>query len=123
MIARPLHRIYQHESRRLLGVALRIVRDRVRAEDVLHDALHEPPLDQSRQFDATRGEGRAADPQIVPQSGAVGRARQRSREVSADEDAIEAIEAEVVANAAPMAEAFEINADLGRLTNAWEARC
>ena len=45
--------------------------------------------------------------------------RSSGREVSADEDAIEAIEAEAAASAAPMAETFEINADLGRLTNAW----
>ncbi|HEY6134458.1 MAG TPA: sigma-70 family RNA polymerase sigma factor [Rubrivivax sp.] len=34
-----LRALYEHESRWLLGVALRIVRDRQRAEDVLHDAF------------------------------------------------------------------------------------
>lgn len=33
-----LQALYDHESRWLLGVALRIVRDRATAEDVLHDA-------------------------------------------------------------------------------------
>lgn len=33
-----MHRLYQQEGARLLGVALRIVRDRSTAEDVLHDA-------------------------------------------------------------------------------------
>ena len=34
--AAALQRIYEQESRYLLGVALRIVRDRATAEDVLH---------------------------------------------------------------------------------------
>jgi RNA polymerase sigma-70 factor (ECF subfamily) len=34
-----LHALYERESRWLLGVALRIVRDRARAEDVLQDAF------------------------------------------------------------------------------------
>lgn len=37
--AAALQRIYEQESRYLLGVALRIVRDRATAEDVLHDAF------------------------------------------------------------------------------------
>lgn len=108
-----LHRIYQHESRRLLGVALRIVRDRARAEDVLHDAFMNL-WTKAASFDATRGEGRGWIHSIV-RNQALSAVRSSGREVSADEDAIEAIEAEAVASAAPMAEAFEINADLGRL--------
>lgn len=34
-----LRALYEHEGRWLLGVALRIVRDRALAEDVLHDAM------------------------------------------------------------------------------------
>ena len=34
-----LRALYEHEARWLLGVALRIVRDREEAEDVLHDAF------------------------------------------------------------------------------------
>lgn len=34
-----LRALYEREAHRLLGVALRIVRDRARAEDVLHDAF------------------------------------------------------------------------------------
>ena len=52
-----LHRIYQHESHRLLGVALRIVRDRALAEDVLHDAFMNV-WTKAASFDATRGSGR-----------------------------------------------------------------
>ncbi|WPN96064.1 sigma-70 family RNA polymerase sigma factor [Pseudomonas sp. MUP55] len=36
---RALHRLYEHDSSRLLGVALRIVRDRALAEDIVHDAF------------------------------------------------------------------------------------
>ena len=93
-----LHRIYQHESRRLLGVALRIVRDRARAEDVLHDAFMNL-WTKAASFDATRGEGRGWIHSIV-RNQALSAVRSSGREVSADEDAIEAIEAEAVANAA-----------------------
>ncbi len=108
-----LHRIYHHESRRLLGVALRIVRDRALAEDVLHDAFMNV-WTKAASFDATRGSGRGWIHTLV-RNQALSVVRTSGREVSADEEAIEAIEAESVANAAPMAEAFEISADIGRL--------
>ena len=108
-----LHRIYQHESRRLLGVALRIVRDRALAEDVLHDAFMNV-WTKAASFDATRGSGRGWIHTLV-RNQALTVVRTSGREVSADEEAIEAIEAEAVANAAPMAEAFELSADIGRL--------
>ena len=34
-----LRRLYEQDSSRLLGVALRIVRDKARAEDIVHDAF------------------------------------------------------------------------------------
>ncbi len=108
-----LHRIYQLESRRLLGVALRIVRDRALAEDVLHDAFMNV-WTKAASFDATRGSGRGWIHTLV-RNQALSVVRTNKREVSADEEAMEAIEAEAVAHAAPMAEAFEISADIGRL--------
>ena len=108
-----LHRIYQFESRRLLGVALRIVRDRALAEDVLHDAFMNV-WTKAASFDATRGSGRGWIHTLV-RNQALSVVRTSGRELSADEEAIEAIEAESIANAAPMAEAFEISADIGRL--------
>ncbi len=108
-----LHRIYQHESRRLLGVALRIVRDRALAEDVLHDAFMNV-WTKAASFDATRGSGRGWIHTLV-RNQALSVVRTSGREVSVDEEMIEAIEGEAVANAAPMAEAFEISADIGRL--------
>ena len=108
-----LHQIYQHESRRLLGVALRVVRDRALAEDVLHDAFMNV-WTKAASFDATRGSGRGWIHALV-RNQALSVVRTSGREVPADEEAIEAIEADAVANAAPMAEAFEISADIGRL--------
>ena len=108
-----LHRIYQHESRRLLGVALRMVRDRALAEDVLHDAFMNIWI-KATSFDAARGSGRGWIHTLV-RNQALSVVRTSGREVSADEEAIEAIEAEALANAAPMADAFEIAADIGRL--------
>ena len=108
-----LHRIYQHEKARLFGVALRIVRDRARAEDVLHDAFMNI-WTKAESFDVTRGSGRGWIHTLV-RNRALSVVRTSGREVSVDEEAIEAIEAETVANAAPMAEAFEISDDIGRL--------
>ena len=47
--------------------------------------------------------------------------RTHGREVSADGEAIEAFEAEQVANAAPMTELFEISADIGHLDECLQA--
>ena len=49
-----LQRIYEQESRYLLGVALRIVRSRAAAEDVLHDAFVSI-WSKAHSFDAARG--------------------------------------------------------------------
>jgi RNA polymerase sigma factor (sigma-70 family) len=114
-----LHRIYQFESHRLLGVALRIVRERSRAEDVLHDAFMNI-WTKASSFDAMRGSGRGWIHSIV-RNQALSAVRSNGREVSADEEAIEALEAETVAGSAPMAEMFEINADIGRLDECLQA--
>ena len=114
-----LHRIYQIESRRLLGVALRIVRERAVAEDVLHDAFMNI-WTKAASFDALRGSGRGWIHTIV-RNQALSVVRANGREVSANEEAIEALEAEQVANAAPMTELFEINADIGRLDECLQA--
>ena len=114
-----LQNIYQFESHRLLGVALRIVRERALAEDVLHDAFMNI-WTKAASFDAVRGSGRGWIHSIV-RNQALSVVRTRGREVSADEEAIEALEAEAVAGAAPMAELFEVNADIGRLDECLQA--
>ncbi len=113
-----LHRIYQHESRRLLGVALRIVRERSRAEDVLHDAFMNI-WTKASSFDAMRGSGRGWIHSIV-RNQALSAVRNSGREVPADEEALEAIESASLDTTAPMTEVFEINADLGRLDECLE---
>lgn len=52
-----LRRLYDHESARLLGVAMRIVRDRARAEDIVHDAFLRI-WSQAVSFDPRRGSAR-----------------------------------------------------------------
>lgn len=114
-----LQLIYEHESRRLLGVALRIVRERALAEDVVHDAFMNI-WTKAASFDALRGSGRGWIHSIV-RNQALNVVRTSGREVSADEEAIEALEAESVAGAAPTTELFEINADIGRLDECLQA--
>ncbi len=114
-----LHLIYQFESRRLLGVALRIVRERALAEDVLHDAFMNI-WTKAASFDAVRGSGRGWIHSIV-RNRALSVVRTQGREVSADEEAIVALESEQVAHNAPMTELFELNADIGRLDECLQA--
>lgn len=53
-----LKRLYEHEADRLLGVALRIVRRRDLAEDVVHEAFVQVWA-RAESFDPARGSGRA----------------------------------------------------------------
>lgn len=108
-----LRQIYKQESRRLLGVALRIVRERALAEDVLHDAFMKI-WTKAESFDPHRGSAQGWIFSVV-RNQALSVVRTKGREVSADEEAIEALEASDSANSAPMAEMFEIRADIGRL--------
>ena len=52
-----LEALYRQEGPRLLGVAQRILRDRARAEDIVHDAFVNI-WKQAGGFDATRGSAR-----------------------------------------------------------------
>ena len=54
---RSLQQIYQQENRYFLGVALRIVRQRQQAEDVLHDPFMNI-WTKSASFNAAAGSGR-----------------------------------------------------------------
>lgn len=105
-----LHRLYHQESPRLLGVALRIVRERQRAEDVLHDAFVSI-WTRADSFDATRGSARGWMYTVVRHA-ALDAVRAGAREVAADEDTLDALEQEASND---MADAFELRQDLGRL--------
>lgn len=108
-----LRRLYEHEGRALLGVALRIVRDRATAEDVLHDAFMKI-WTRAATFDPGRGAGRGWVYSIV-RHGALDALRSGARTVSADEDDMDALQADDPPAAPDMAEAFALRADLGRL--------
>ncbi|MDY0055830.1 MAG: sigma-70 family RNA polymerase sigma factor [Methyloversatilis sp.] len=87
-----LHRIYEREGGRLLGVALRIVRRRDIAEDVVHDAFVRI-WEKASTFDASRGSARGWIYSIV-RHGALNHVRDHAREVQADDTLDERIEHE-----------------------------
>ena len=109
-----LQQIYQHESCYLLGVALRIVRQRQQAEDVLHDAFMNI-WTQSASFDAAAGSGRGWIYSVVRHQ-ALNAVRSSGREVSVDEETAEALDAQssMLAHRDTM-DAFELNASMGKL--------
>lgn len=82
-----LRALYEHEARWLLGVALRIVRNRQAAEDVLHDAFL-GIWQGAAGFDARLGSGRGWVYTVVRHA-ALNHARRASREVAADEETLE----------------------------------
>ncbi|NDP63192.1 sigma-70 family RNA polymerase sigma factor [Polaromonas sp.] len=111
-----LQDIYRQESRHLLGVALRIVRQRQQAEDVLHDAFM-AIWTQAASFDATRGSGRGWI-YSVTRNLALNSVRNGAREVPVDEETAEALDAQASMEAhRQLADAFEMHASLGRLND------
>jgi RNA polymerase sigma factor (sigma-70 family) len=111
-----LERLYSLESRYLLGVALRIVRQRQKAEDVLHDAFMNI-WTQAASFDAARGSGRGWIYSVV-RNAALNAVRQGAREVFVDEETAEALDAQSSMEAHHhITDAFELNASLGKLSD------
>lgn len=109
-----LQQIYQQDGKRLLGVALRIVRQRALAEDVLHDAFVNI-WRKAGSFDAARGSGRGWIHSVVRHQ-ALNLMRDRQQEVYTDEDTAEALDAQQGADAyAQAADPFETHANLGKL--------
>ena len=107
-----LQRLYQHESRYLLGVALRIVRQRQLAEDVLHDAFVNI-WSRAASFDPARGSGRGWIYSVVRHQ-ALNRVRATRNEVVLDEDDFVAWQ-EGEGN--EPAHAMELQASLGKLND------
>lgn len=111
-----LQRLYQQEARHLLGVALRIVRQRQQAEDILHDAFVNI-WSKASSFDARLGSGRGWI-YSVTRNLAFNAVRNGAREVSVDEDTMEALDAQNAMDAhVGMADAFELHANLGKLND------
>lgn len=107
-----LRRIYDREAPRLLGVALRIVRHRQVAEDVLHDAFLNI-WTRAASFDPARGAGRGWIYSVV-RNQALTLARAGEREVAVDDDFLADLDASQ-ADAASMEDAFALRQDIGRL--------
>lgn len=114
-----LQALYQQESRHLLGVALRIVRQRQQAEDVLHDAFMNI-WTKAASFDAALGSGRGWIYSVV-RNQALNSVRNGAREVFMDEDMAEAVDANASLEAhRQMADAFELQASMGKLSDCLE---
>lgn len=114
-----LQSLYQQEARYLLGVALRIVRQRQLAEDVVHDAFMNI-WNKAASFDAGLGSGRGWI-YSVTRNLAFNAIRNGAREVSVDEETAEAIEAQSALEAnAGVTDAFELRASMGRLHDCLE---
>jgi RNA polymerase sigma-70 factor (ECF subfamily) len=79
-----LQRLYEYESPRLLGVVQRIVNDRARAEDIVHDAFIKI-WSGAAGFDATRGSARGWM-FTVARHLALNSVRNSAREVSMGDD-------------------------------------
>ena len=114
-----LQNIYRQESRQLLGVALRIVRQRQHAEDVLHDAFV-AIWQRATTFDAARGAGRGWIYSVVRNT-ALNWVRNHARDVPVDEEAGAVLEDEMaVQHHASTRDAGETRVDLGRLDGCLE---
>ena len=111
-----LQRIYKRESRYLLGVALRIMRDRAAAEDVLHDAFV-AIWRRASSFDPSRGEGRGWIFSVVRHA-ALNRVRDGARETPLDDSASTQHEAQAAFAAwREGGDEMERHAALGRLSH------
>jgi RNA polymerase sigma factor (sigma-70 family) len=111
-----LQRLYRQEARRLLGVALRIVRQRQQAEDVVHDAFMNIWA-KAASFDAALGSGRGWIYSIT-RNLALNAVRNGAREVSVDEETTQALDAQTSMDAYQhTTDAFELTASLGKLND------
>ncbi|MGF1644278.1 MAG: sigma-70 family RNA polymerase sigma factor [Thiotrichales bacterium] len=105
-----LRRIYEQDGRRLLGVALRIVRQRSLAEDVLHDAFVNI-WRRSASFDPSRGTARGWIYSVVRHQ-ALNLLRDRQYERYTDEETLDALDEQ---SPHEDHDPFETVAELGRL--------
>ncbi|RYF28002.1 MAG: sigma-70 family RNA polymerase sigma factor [Comamonadaceae bacterium] len=109
-----LQHIYQRDGRYLLGVALRIVRERAQAEDVLHDAFLSI-WQRAGSFDAGKGAGRGWIYSVVRHA-ALNFVRGNGRDVRIDEEAVQAIDDQAALEAyRSRIDPYELGADLGKL--------
>lgn len=110
-----LQSLYREDARYLLGVALRILRQRQLAEDVLHDAFLSI-WTRAASFDPQRGSGRGWIYSVVRHQ-ALNQLRATQHEVAADDDALEAAWQEDQGDDAGPGHAMELQASLGKLND------
>ena len=109
-----LRSIYEREARYLLGVALRIVRSRTIAEDVLHDAFM-AIWSRAASFDKARGSGRGWIYSIVRHA-ALNQVRDSAREAVLDVPAMAELDAQTALSAwQHSADELGRQAEFGRL--------
>ncbi len=115
-----MRRLYEHEGPRMLGVALRIVRQRALAEDIVHDACVNI-WSRATGFDAARGSARGWIYSVVRHL-ALNAVRNARRHVDIDEETTHTLEADMSVQAFhDAASSFELNTRLGRLQQCLEA--
>lgn len=90
--AEAFQRLYRQEGARLFGVILRIVREPMRTEDLVHDAFV-AVWRRAGQYDAARGSARGWI-YTVARNLALNALRDDARETGADEATLEALDAE-----------------------------
>jgi len=111
-----LARIYQREGRFLLGVAMRIVRQRQHAEDVLHDAFLSI-WQRAGSFDGSRGAARGWIFSVVRHA-ALNWVRNNARHVPLQEEQEAALlDDAALARYAEDMQAGETRVELGRLSH------
>jgi RNA polymerase sigma-70 factor (ECF subfamily) len=109
-----LHRLYQQEGARLLGVTLRLVRDRAMAEDIVHDACLRI-WTRAASFDPARGSARGWI-YSVTRNMALNALRDTAREITVDDEVSAAADARVSMEAwRSMADAFDWRDHTGRI--------
>ena len=109
-----MHRLYQQEGARLLGVALRIVRQRALAEDIVHDACVNI-WTRAAAFDPARGSARGWI-YSVARNLALNAVRDGARELAVDDDTAAALDARASLEAwHDAADAFAWQDSVGRI--------
>ena len=109
-----MHRLYEQEGARLLGVALRIVRQRALAEDIVHDACVNI-WTRAASYDPRRGSARGWIYSVV-RNLALNAVRDAGRHVDVDDTTTQALEADMSVQAHhEVEEAFALSASLGRI--------
>lgn len=110
-----LRRLYDVEARQMLGVALRIVRQRHLAEDVVQDAFIKV-WERAASFDPQRGSARGWLYSVV-RNRALNEVRDNGPQITLDEAALEAIDLQ---NAQQAGHPMTHTLDIGPLQNCLE---